>query len=537
MGVNSYAEIFTTLIGWHLYGVIWDVLASTGIVFLPFLWILIDNWRNALVDGEEGGGASAGLRALEVELYIGLFVMLIACVPNGITTLNRASVFYAPPATTANPSPVTATGSAPDSTFGTTLGGTPPTVKVPAWWYAVMAISSGVTTAIISGAGLSLDDLRQVTEAARRASIDDPRLRFEAQRFYNECYVPARTKFLGSPLSPAAEAAITLHGSDDPEWIGSRAFRDDPDLYRVMYAEREVPGWPVDPVRDRDQATAPIPPDWGRPTCLEWWQGGAVRGLQANIIAAVNKTSDLATLVNTFGTSLTADRRADIITRTVLDKTRLTVIPNAYVPTNDGIVKDTFSSTTVMIAGFFTTFFTWLATAVLKPGLPFIQCLLLMGIYMLMPFVLVMGKYSLSAMMTGAIAIFTIKMWSVLWFVADFLDDKLALAIYPDASSALAALSSFYKIGDATKAMLLNLIVMSLYLALPALFSGLMGAIGIRVASSLSSSFLYAYDPVKATGTRAGSIVGKGASAAGTALSRASRSLRTRNRSGGNQSP
>lgn len=537
MGVNSYAEIFTTLIGWHLYGVIWDVLASTGIVFLPFLWILIDNWRNAFVDGEEGGGASAGLRALEVELYIGLFVMLIACVPNPITTLNRASVFYAPPATTANPSPVTATGNAPDSTFGTTLGGTPPTVKVPAWWYAVMAISSGVTTAIISGAGLSLDDLRQVTEAARRASIDDPRLRFEAQRFYNECYVPARTKFLGSPLSPAAEAAITLHGSDDPEWIGSRAFREDPDLYRVMYAEREVPGWPVDPVRDRDQATAPIPPDWGRPTCLEWWQGGAVRGLQASIIAAVNKTSDLAPLVNTFGTSLTADRRADIVARTVLDKTRLTVIPNAYVPANDGIVKDTFSSTTVMIAGFFTTFFTWLATAVLKPGLPFIQCLLLMGIYMLMPFVLVMGKYSLSAMMTGAIAIFTIKMWSVLWFVADFLDDKLALAIYPDASSALAALTSFYKIGDATKAMLLNLIVMSLYIALPALWSGLMAMVGVRVGSALATPFERVSGPLADAGRRAGDLTGRAASASGRALTRAGRAPSRRGARGNNPNP
>ena len=72
--------------------------------------------------------------------------------------------------------------------------------------------------------------------------------------------------------------------------------------------------------------------------------------MQASIIAAVNKTSDLASLVNTFGASLTAERRADLVTRTVLDKTRLTVIPNAYVPTNDGIVKDTFSSSTVMIA-------------------------------------------------------------------------------------------------------------------------------------------------------------------------------------------
>jgi hypothetical protein len=531
MGVNSYAEIFTTLIGWHLYGVIWDVLASTGIVYLPFLWIILENWRAAFIDGEEAGGAAAGLRAIEVELYIGLFVMLIACVPNGITTLNRADVFYAPPATTANPTPVTATGASPQSTFGSTLGGTPPEVRVPAWWYTVMAISSGVTTAIISGAGLSLDDLRKVVDASRRASIDDARLRYEAQRFYNECYVPARSKYLSNPLSAAAEAALAMHGQDDTEWIGSHAFREDPDLYPIMHAERQVPGWPVDPVRDADQATAPIPPDWGRPTCKEWWEGGTVPGIQAKIIAAVDKVSRLHTLVQTFGASLSEERRTDIVTRTVLDKTRLTVIPNAYVPTNDGVVKDTFSSTTVMIAGFFTTFFTWLATAVLKPVLPFIQCLLLLGVYMLLPLVMVMGKYSVSTMMTGAIAIFTIKMWSVLWFVTDFLDDKLALAIYPDASSALAALSSFYKIGDPTKAMLLNLIVMSLYLVLPALFSALMGAVGVHVASSLSSSFLTAYEPVKATGNRAEKIIGKGARGAGNALPGASRSLRARNRS------
>src|SRR5947199_195447 len=83
----------------------------------------------------------------------------------------------------------------------TALGGTPSAVKVPVWWYAVMAISSGVNTAIVSGAGLSLDDLRRVTEASKRASIDDPQVRYEALRFYNECYIPARTKFLGAPAS------------------------------------------------------------------------------------------------------------------------------------------------------------------------------------------------------------------------------------------------------------------------------------------------------------------------------------------------
>ena len=158
--------------------------------------------------------------------------------------------------------------------------------------------------------------------------------------------------------------------------------------------------------------------------------------------------------------------------QTLLDKTRLTVTSEAYVPANSNAVKEAFSSTAVTIAGFITTFFTWLATAVLKPSLPFIQALLLMGIYMLMPFVMVFSSYSLLTLIYGAIAIFTIKMWSVLWFVTDFLDDKLALAIYPDADSALSALSSFFRIGDPTKAMLLNLVVMSLYLALPRFGAG-----------------------------------------------------------------
>ena len=45
MSVDSYLELFTTLFGWTFYGVLWDVLVATGIVYLPFLGILIDNWR------------------------------------------------------------------------------------------------------------------------------------------------------------------------------------------------------------------------------------------------------------------------------------------------------------------------------------------------------------------------------------------------------------------------------------------------------------------------------------------------------------
>jgi hypothetical protein len=528
MAVNSYAEIFTTLIGWHMYNVIWDVLASTGIVFAPFLAMVVSHWRTAIVDGEEAGGASAGLRALEIDVYVGLFVLMIAGMPTSLTALNRNGVFYTPPATTASPSPTTATGASPGSTFGITLGSTPPVVNVPVWWYSVMALSSGLTTAIISGAGLTLDDVRKVTEAAKHASIDSPQLRYELQRFYNECYIPARTRFLDAPASPAANAAITSYGVDDPEWIGSHAFRDDPDLYGALYADAEVPGWAVDAVRDRDRIGHPVPPTWGRPTCKEWWEGSASgQGLQTRVVDAAATTSDLDELVATFGESLSPERRADMVTQTLLDKTKLSVTSHAYVPAHSNMMKDALSSSAVAIAGFITTFFTWLATAVLKPSLPFIQALLLMGIYMLMPFVMVFSSYSLLTLIHGGIAIFTIKMWSVLWFVTDFLDDKLALAIYPDAHSALSALTSFFRIGDPTKAMLLNLVVMAMYLALPALWSGLMAMVGIRIGSAVTAPFGHAVEPSRAAGREAGGLAGRAVGIAGQGLARGARAIRS----------
>ena len=463
----------------------------------------MNHWRTAFIDGEEAGGASAGLRALEIDVYLGLFVLMLACVPtqpDGAEPERRCSTRRPPPRPTRRRT--TATGASPQSTFGMTLGGTPAVVNVPVWWYSVMALSSGVTTAIISGAGLTLDDVRKVTEAAKHASIDSPQLRHELQRFYNECYIPARTKFLGAPASAAANAAITTYGPDDPEWIGSHVFRDDPEpLRRAVRATARCPAGPSIRMRDADRIGHPVPPTWGRPTCKEWWEGSASgQGLRTRVVDAAASTSDLDALVDDLRRVAhgRAPRRPGGADAARQDPAHRDV--RGLRPANSNAVKEAFSSTAVTIAGFITTFFTWLATAVLKPSLPFIQALLLMGIYMLMPFVMVFSRYSLLTLIYGAIAIFTIKMWSVLWFVTDFLDDKLALAIYPDANSALSALSSFFRIGDPTKAMLLNLVVMSMYLALPALWSGLMAMVGIRIGSASSPPFGHAAEPARAAG-------------------------------------
>ncbi|MBC7501856.1 MAG: conjugal transfer protein TraG, partial [Herminiimonas sp.] len=58
MGLDSYLEIFTTMYGWGFSHVIWDVLRSTGLVYLPLLVTLIGTWLQAHEMGEEMGGAA-----------------------------------------------------------------------------------------------------------------------------------------------------------------------------------------------------------------------------------------------------------------------------------------------------------------------------------------------------------------------------------------------------------------------------------------------------------------------------------------------
>ena len=90
MSVDSYLELFTTLFGWAFYGVLWDVLVGTGIVYLPFLGILIDNWREPAEGGQFGTATGLSLRRMEIELFIALLVVVLAGQPAALTPLNAA---------------------------------------------------------------------------------------------------------------------------------------------------------------------------------------------------------------------------------------------------------------------------------------------------------------------------------------------------------------------------------------------------------------------------------------------------------------
>ena len=107
-------------------------------------------------------------------------------------------------------------------------------------------------------------------------------------------------------------------------------------------------------------------------------------------------------------------------------------------------------------------------------------------------------------MVVGGMAIFTIKFWTVLWYLAMWVDQNLILSMYPDVN---VFLQIFANPGEHdAKRMLLNMITTSLYLGLPLLWSGMMAWAGVNIGRSITAATSPLARPADDAGRQGGSI-------------------------------
>ena len=510
MSVDSYLELFTMLFGWIFYGILWDVLLGTGIVFLPFLGILIDNWREPAEGGEFGSVTGLSLRRMELEMFIALLVVVLAGQPAALTPLNASALNYTPPPTLINSTPSTATITAPQSTYGATgFTGSPGTVNIPVWWYAVLSMASGFNHAVVEGLP-SAADMRTYEQQARLATIADPRLRQEVSDFFSQCYIPARSKYQAErPATTAISTLLMTHGPHDPDWMGSHVYRNTAGYYDTLRPTTQIAGWAFNVVRDTEYDVA-SPPTWGKPYCKEWWEDGSI-GLREKLINEADATSaGFSGLVVAVAPVLASEQQNDAIAKTVLTNAPPSWSNNDLVAHNTGstgllstvenVAKGGLVSGGVLAAS---ALFSVTITAVLQ-ALPMVQAVLLLGIYALLPMVVVLSRYSISMMVVGAMAIFTIKFWSVLWYLALWVDQNLILSMYPDVNIFL---QIFANPGEHDmKRMLLNMITTSLYLGLPLLWSGMMAWAGVNIGRSINAVQGEFSRPAQDAGRQGGNI-------------------------------
>jgi hypothetical protein len=438
---------------------------------------------------------------MEVELGSAIFVLAMCFTTVPFLTVSQLSLNFTPDKTTLNPVPTTVTGGASGSSYGAAFAGVPGSVEVPPWWFTVMGLSSGINQAVRTGIGSNMSGFRQLEEMARVATIDDPSLRAGLQRFTNECWVPARSKYLttSTPLSAAGVADLTTYGNTDTEWIGSHVFQDEPGYYDTLAADSGVPGFPVDPVQDADVAGSAVPPDNGRPTCKAWWSSLRTSAVNQLVVVSRNPAAPAGTVSTLL--SMTATLVAappgdvqDAMARLAIDKLRPSMVdPSAMLGDDRAWYQKVLGGAFPVLGGAGSLLQGVDAQASKFPVVQLAtmaQPLILMAIYAFLPLIVVFSRYSLQVMFLGALAIFTVKFWTVMWFIARWLDDHLIQAMYPDAATMLGQalqVGASGGIDGIVKRTNLDTLLVGLYIGLPLVWSGMMMWAGWKIMYGISA--------------------------------------------------
>ena len=492
MTVTSYLELFTTLLGWLQFETLWQVLSDTGMVFLPFLFILIEGFLQA-------PSPAAALRDTEIKVALTLTAVVLAGQP--AIELDPTIVEYRPLCqeetyTLGN------TGTTYDEAFFVPQT----TVSVPIWWYGTLAVASGTTYAAVLGLDCTTD-FRKLAIQLDKERVTDPPLLNEVAQFLKDCFVPARSTFYRE--QPEVKAMIDKYGQEDPETFLSKVYRDTPGYYDRRRASLPVKGWPYDPNRDTEPGMGPDSD--GRPVCKPWLED-PTRGLRQRLIAQMGpelekdvrqRYADWAVMLGF--RNLDQERAIDAVlnglvvnavaaapagkafaTYTDAKGLKVKVSPLPFIPGPEinltglaahvGTLWENLSFAPMMYA--------------VRTGAPIVQALILMGIYLLLPFGLVFSRYSWTFIFLATLAILTLYFWTYFWHIAIWMENRLFMMLFPDGNALFATVKSL--LADPNyylKLMLLNMAVVLMFIGLPLLFSMVMAWAGFRMGGVIASVF------------------------------------------------
>ncbi len=471
IGVQSFPELYTMLIGWNLYDQIWHLLASTGIAYLPFIGIILRNMAKPYESQEPKDAASTSLRRMEVDIISTILIIFLGASP--FIPLNPSLVSYTP-VCQANGDNQTYHPGDTQTTWDSAFAVPTQDIRVPLWWFAVMSVSEGVASSANTMVQC-VPNLRKMVTEVDMAQITDPSLKQQLQQFELQCYIPARTQYLQDSQSNA-DSVQTInndrnqYGVDDTEWLGSHGFQDA--YYQNLKAQQPVPGFQYDPSQDINADTDKNnPPAYGTPNCYNWWNDPD-SGLKTQLYNALPKTfSD--EFSSFFNNDTNGTLKDDVIKRLISNAN------TGYQKANNTVGDNGYSHLAESLGSWFTQLTTYPKLYAAAEAAPIIQALLLLMIYTFLPFALVFVGYKASAFLTGAMVIFSMIFWSFIWHLVSWTDSTLMNALYGDN----------WFMHQSPGATLADMITGTLIIIAPLFWFSFMGAMGVAVGDVVAKAF------------------------------------------------
>jgi len=551
MPVGSTIELYTTVLGWLLYDSIWGVLASTGLIMIPFIAVVI----KVLIDTRDSAqeiDADGLVRILETRIYTMLFVVFFAVNPQINVNPSKTTYTQYRCGVTASKSLTkmvkelsfgdsSSTLDKSTSTFSVMMDARTP--QAPLWWYLVTKLNHAITQAARQELPCQAD-LRTMGAGLSKLNIADKNLKDELKDFYKDCWQPAVNQF-GRERLPDDELPSKFRDGevyDDITWPGSEFLISRSGYYDTLRSSKELSYEHFPYSETRDAVKMPPPPAGveigGYPTCHEWWLGypatgvsfGSDHGLRTRVLnhlkekALPDDAEDSAGSWWKFWSEdkfATADDADNALIKTALNaestgiELELTNGSTDYGGSLGAGADQTFRGMRSLIgsAGLLVGGATKaVEVEMVRQVAPMVQSMVLLVFTVVLPILLAMGSYSLPTLMTLSLLQFSIIFWGFLFSLAAWLDNFLLSGLWSGADKNANVLIDTLMpntSGVGTQVLAITWVTWLLYTLAPLAFTYFLGTVGVKAGASVAGMIGNSGNAVGQEGSKGVSIAKK----------------------------
>ncbi len=497
MIVNDALSAVLTLEGWYIANKIMMVLNYTNIMMFMMSVIVFQVWFEVAQEGEdEGNKGLLGLNRIEVKLVLAGLVCFLAVIPIFPATVNMLKLDDS-----ASKSCGIAVSSGHTNSSNATFNNEQ--VFVPLWWALWHSLSQGLTNASVAAIPCNYDIQRSLLQLSQTTIQNEP-LRQEVQDFYQQCFTRARTAMKAA----AREGKVTAKDYKNANWIGDEYFlgsnsKAPKTTYTGLQAEYAVFNFPYKAERDNprqsryrrtgtDNFTA-------YPYCDEWWSSvednanGDQAGLRWRIAQDVGETNP--TLANQIfkqdslfdklmGYRTSQLERIDMLLERVLSVENLST--GGRVVRGYGAVLDkTWDHEVREIwnagAGWAGTqaghIMSGPAFFIIREAMPMLQAAFMSFVIIASPIVLTISAYNIMTLMSLSLTYMGLAFLTFWWELCRSLDSKLLESLYQNHENLNPITGTINSMDDG----ILKLVIVMLYVIVPAVWFGLLGFAGYKV--------------------------------------------------------
>ncbi|MGE6995996.1 conjugal transfer protein TraG N-terminal domain-containing protein [Pseudomonas sp. NPDC047961] len=500
---TDYLEYFLTLVSWIVSNGIWGTLADTGLFAVPFFVIVVQEWLRARAEGaDEGNKGMLSAYRIETRIWVAVVVLIFAVLP--LVTVDFSTIEFNTERSKQCQAFVPtgeATKNPEDTAYGasfSTLNGQ--SAKVPVWWFMMHAVSRAVTSSSIAAIPCGFD-LRQMRMEVDTTRVKDPLLAQEVADFTRDCYAPSRAKMFQDRPELSEEQLY------DVSWPGSKTFLESGDYYGTFNSTKPRADWPYS--ESRDEGLARVGSGGGYPTCREWWADENI-GLRSRLLGEIEPT-----LLERFSNWL-ADRSQeeinDSLIRAVVAPAQQSMTLGQVYADYGGQVGHTLPNATARVASDIGAAAGALAyfpaMDKVRQALPMVLSFIKLAMVVCLPFVLVMGTYSLKTLTTVSMiyfGIFFVEFWLQL---ARWLDSTIIDTMY-GSGAPHSTLNPLMGLNNATGDMVLNYVMAAVFIFLPLFWIGALSWAGFAAGGALQGLQM-GTSGVKDAGGKGGGMLMKG---------------------------